>query len=1003
MSGILQSFSFMLSSGGATIATDFYYPYVTMLLKGEGSDTATNNTFIDSSNNGFTITRTGAPTQGTFSPYGANWSQYYNGSTDYFLTPSNAALALGSGDFTVECWWYQSVANTNVGIFSSIAVSGSYGIQFCGNGAFTGGNSSSDTFAWTLPLNQWNHLAFVRISGTGYAYVNGVLVSSGPTTIGATLPNTQFAVGSAYTNNFSYKAAGYISNFRVVKGTAVYTGAFTPPTTPLTAITNTVLLTSQSIYFTDTSSNAFALTITGSPSTQRFNPFGNTSTYSASLIGGSAQFSGTLDRLATPATGQFAPAGDFTVECWFYVTSLAPANQDIVGNYDISATSSWTIELDSAGGLQFYTNGSTPRIQAAAGTVKTNRWYHVALVRSGTTLTGYMNGVSQGTYTQSGTFGSATKAVNIGTQNGVLLFNGYITDVRLVDGTALYTAAFTPPTAPLTAVTGTALLLNFTNSGVVDSAIQDDLVTVGNTQISTTQFKYGTSSIKFNGTTDYLLSVNSADKLTLGPGDFTIEFWLYVNVLPTASNLSYVFDSRPASSNGVYPVIYILSDGTIRYMVSNADKITGSVLSINTWYHVAVARSGTSTKMFINGNQVGTTYTDSGTYISSNAIIGASYNATASIGSFFNGYIDELRVTKGYARYTSNFSTPSSLATTSGTSIPVDYLVIAGGGGGGQWNSGGGGAGGLLSSTGLLLATGGSYVVTVGAGGAGGSTGVNPDGVAGTNGNNSVFASLTATGGGGGGSYTAATAGNGGSGGGAGAWSTASTGGTGVAGQGYAGGNSASGATVAPYAGAGGGGAGAVGGATNPGIGGIGAIPVIIPVASSTSSIAMAVGAATFTVAAGLTFAANQVVRIYNSATTYMYATVTSYSGTSLVVNVTAITGSGTFAKWAISNMYAGGGGGGGNSAVGAGGAGGGGAGGLTAGVNGVTNTGGGGGGGGGTGTGPGGAGGSGLVILKYPNTLNITISAGLTGTTITLGTYKYSIITAGTGTVSWL
>jgi len=227
--------------------------------------------------------------------------------------------------------------------------------------------------------------------------------------------------------------------------------------------------------------------------------------------------------------------------------------------------------------------------------------------------------------------------------------------VRVVKGTAVYTANFTPPTAPLTAISGTSLLLNFTNAGVLDATAKNDLETVGNAQISTAQSKWGGASIAFDGTGDYLPSNPSTSNLyAFGTGDFTIEFWLR---LGSVSGNQSLVDIRPTGTNGLYPLIYTNTTSLI-YYVNSATQISGGTLSTGTWYHVAVSRSGTSTKMFLDGTQIGSTYTDSNNYL---AGTGAPWVGTFRDGTgALNGYIDDLRITKGVARYTANFTAPTA-------------------------------------------------------------------------------------------------------------------------------------------------------------------------------------------------------------------------------------------------------------------------------------------------------------------------------------------------------
>jgi hypothetical protein len=196
-----------------------------------------------------------------------------------------------------------------------------------------------------------------------------------------------------------------------------------------------------------------------------------------------------------------------------------------------------------------------------------------------------------------------------------------------------------------------------TNGAIFDNAMINDLETAGNAQISTSVKKYGTGSLAFDGTGDYLVSNSpTTDLYAFGSGNFTIEFWLYLN---SVSGYIVPYDGRASGANSTTPTIY-LNSSTLSYYANGADRITGSSLSTGQWYHIAVARSGTSTKLFINGTQSGSTYTDSITYTNTinRPIIGGDGNAPNT--NLVNGYIDDLRITKGYARYTSNFTAPTS-------------------------------------------------------------------------------------------------------------------------------------------------------------------------------------------------------------------------------------------------------------------------------------------------------------------------------------------------------
>jgi hypothetical protein len=230
---------------------------------------------------------------------------------------------------------------------------------------------------------------------------------------------------------------------------------------------------------------------------------------------------------------------------------------------------------------------------------------------------------------------------------------GYISNFRVIIGSNIADPTLTTvavPTAPTTVVANTQLICNFTNTGIVDNAMMNDLTTVGNAQISTSVKKYGTGSIAFDGTGDALVAAYTPN-FAFSSGNFTIEFWLYIN---TTSGTPIVFDMRDGGGSQT-PVIY-LNGSALVYYTNSGVRITGGTLSTGIWYHVAVCRSGTSTKMFLDGTQIGSTYTDSTNYSGGNLWLG-SYSS----GGFdLNGYIDDLRITNGYARYTTTFTPPGS-------------------------------------------------------------------------------------------------------------------------------------------------------------------------------------------------------------------------------------------------------------------------------------------------------------------------------------------------------
>ena len=635
-------------------------PGTVLLLNKNSVNGSQNNTFIDSSSNNFTVTRPAGAnvTQGGFSPFlQTSWSNYFDGNGDFLTVPASANFAYGTGAFTVEAWVYPTAGGVDQIILSQSVSGTNYFLCYINASnqpAFSYSTSTLVSSSAALIPNSWNHIAWVR-EGTGTnqfkIYLNGI--NTATNTVSTDFTNTTYVptIGR-YTHSATLHYTGYINNLRVVKGTAVYTATFTPPQSNLTAITNTQLLTCQNNRFTDSSANNLTVTRNGDVATIAFSPVNLSTVYDPALHGGGGYFDGTGDYL-TVADNAVLDMGssNFTIECWWYPTVFMPAA--ISGLFGKRATSSTFagVLVDFAASsmaprLNVTLNGTSWGIQITSTVFCiVGQWNHIAVVRNGDSWNLYVNGVSGVSTTFSGTIPDNASAFSIGATaaDGTLpIPASYISSFRVVKGTAVYTAPFTPPTTALTAITNTSLLLNFANAGIYDLEGCFNVETAGNVQVSTTQAKYGTTSMYFDGAGDYL-AIPTNPLLALGTGDFTIEFWLYLNSTATSQ---LIYEPRTAA-NQVTPVIYVAAGGTIRYYVSAADRLVGPALTAGSWNHIAVCRTGSNTKMFVNGTSIGSTYVDTNNYVSVNTRIGIDLSGTSPL----NGYIDDFRIVRGSAVY----------------------------------------------------------------------------------------------------------------------------------------------------------------------------------------------------------------------------------------------------------------------------------------------------------------------------------------------------------------
>jgi len=525
------------STQGASPADPYFYD-VSLLLNGDGTNGSQNNTFLDSSTNNFTITRNGNTTQGSFSPYGNLWSNYFGG-VGYFKN-TTTLIAQTQSTFSIEC--SVNLASYTLGSRGNIigldsATAGDYfnfGVNGSGNVLlwWYDGAIKTATSTGTVPLNTWTQIAITVNSNAITFYINGVASGTGTLTNRAATQGG-FVIGAEYNGNNILN--GYLSNLRVTNTAITPTLA----TAPLTVISGTQLLTCQSNRFIDNSSNAFAITINGTPSVQRFSPFNPTAPYDTSVIGGSGYFDGSSSYLTSPSNSAYTlgATGDFTVECWAYLNGTQGTSAPILlTNYvdwNTGYLTYWILQIRNGNQLNWLDSAGNNAITASSTTaIAPNTWNHIAVVRSGTTITMYINGVSVGTYTGANQAYTGTNALSMGYVSGANYINGYISNARIVKGTAVYTSTFTPPTAPLSAITNTSFLTNMVNAGIPDLAMQNDLETVGNAQVSTSVKKYGTGSLSFNGTSDYLTGqLNTVNNF--GSGNFTVEGWIYPNSVST--------------------------------------------------------------------------------------------------------------------------------------------------------------------------------------------------------------------------------------------------------------------------------------------------------------------------------------------------------------------------------------------------------------------------------------------------------------------------------------
>ncbi len=631
--------------------------------------------FIDSSRNNFTITSNGDSRLSTSQYKFGGASAYFDGTADNLLINYNNAFNL-SGDFTIEVWFYPITLNggmilnfaggLNIAWASYELVNNTDGINFAGSSANNGYDIGSETGATgrigTVSVNTWNHIAVTRQGNVYRGYINGVQGYTQTLALTPYNPNARgLAIGSNYATTWGVTPAtvlnGYLDELRITKGVARYTANFTPSNAPFPNSRNQVLTKYVGLVggiddkyvdygvqkLSDSSLKLTRLTYPNQP------------------IVGSGSLSGSVNRV--------------------YVNVLDYTKVSVTSSYSLlSKTASYALNASGGGGSTLRTgslypitaswsrraitasyalNGGTALVNQTLNYVSGSNLYtlsrsvvspsDVLLSVNGiiqTPITDYTVSASKVTFTESYPSGSKINArylVTATNSSDVNLANIVLTGTTTGD-------AYYPQVAALLHFDGTN-----GSTVITDNSKNNLTVTATNGAfISTVQSKFGGASVFLDGTNDYLVTP-TASAFTFGTNDFTVELWIYQTVSSVGAYKVLVGDNIYGSVGGWQLYSY---NNQLNLWKGGTELIAPSgTLTLNSWNHVVWTRSSGNNRIFINGTQVGTTVSDSTNYVSSVIYIGASKTNTFN----FAGYIDEFRITNGYARYTGNF-TPSTTA-----------------------------------------------------------------------------------------------------------------------------------------------------------------------------------------------------------------------------------------------------------------------------------------------------------------------------------------------------
>ena len=578
-------------------------------------------------------------------------SASFNGTTQNLAVAANAALTLGTNDHTIEFWmnqtsrgsyavpWaYDGTAAQLAGNYYVLIVGGLAFSLMLGNGA--GGYAVNLALSPTPSLNAWHHYAIVRSGTTFTVYVDGVSVGSTTSSQSISAQVNPMYIGYQSANG---RVAGYISNLRVANGTAVYTGSFTPTTTPLSPTGAALYLSLGVTAFVDYSTNSLAVTNTGTVALANSSPFsanwvdsvsgivatvgiGNAGqpTYTANYGGGINIEEAVRPYVDVPTTR--TGTGGYTI-------SMA-ANVPTAPSHYVPLFTGNNLPVGSGGrsGNYIYarkwTNFETGSFASATTNIDLNfstgaltnppSWYD--WVYNGTSVTVYRNGL----YITSFTMSAAA---------------GWLNPLRFAGDESSSTAN--------SMAIGTLYRMKHQTTALSASAIA--------TQYNTVRSTYGggtlAGSLSFPGGVAGTRMLDLTTGFTLGAGSYTVEGWFQ---LPDFTNQYALFGANASAGDGSGMMNLIVSSSTLIFSDKNGGggsvSYTVPTMSTNTWYHYALTRNGTTEAFFLNGVRAGTSATNAINYTAATKRIGMSYVRS------WPGLMTNMRVVVGSYVYDPAFS-----------------------------------------------------------------------------------------------------------------------------------------------------------------------------------------------------------------------------------------------------------------------------------------------------------------------------------------------------------
>ncbi len=667
------------------------------------------------------LTYTGNVEISKFTPYAQDgYSIYLPESTSDYLTVSHNAVLNLPANFTIDFWLYaiqvphSSYYNMVVHKWGADADK-EFVIQYEADGKLkftvasnnTGTYNTHATSAGRIQFNtKWQHVAIVGdITNTAITkiYIDGVLDSS---KIDWPMPYYNSSTANLrfgeYGSSTNYTDNHYISDFRIIKGTQLYSGSsYTVPTAPVSTTDNSpsLVLSTNSKTFKDSSANNLTVTLTGAPSIEAFSPYTpKDSVPDHSVHGGSFYFNDSNKRIEFNYANAIS-SQDYRMEFW--VNLEYKSGKTYSHLFDQREDSDDTSGYGMCCNFQWYTDdGIYAKIYFLRGTdqsianttkLRPNQWHHIVLIRSyAAFFKVYIDTVEQtswssetaknGYWGQIG-FGRTLQPIGYTATDTSLYYIGYLADVKIDvgnSGTDL-NAPTANPTSKKSTDANTKLLLQPYHTAPAHGALETlDAYNTDETGKQITYHKQANvvsanpftdvkiGSVSIGGAVGDGIEIPSTTDFTFSTGEFTVEMWVRPTNTTSAIGRRTLISHRNANQSGTDTTqwAWFINDNNFEVHDIGAIKVSGggefgsSGSSLNKWHHVVWCRDSTSMRFYVNG-------------ILKTTIAYASYNPNYStdrqliigsdtlVDSTLDGFITDVRIVKGQALYVNAFTTPA--------------------------------------------------------------------------------------------------------------------------------------------------------------------------------------------------------------------------------------------------------------------------------------------------------------------------------------------------------